>query len=54
MTPCINIVPTNKWVDTIRIQAKLRITMRDKVNIKESSTQIELVDTAKKIHREHV
>ena len=54
MTPCINIVPTNKWVDTICIQAKLRITMRDKVNIKESSTQIELVDTAKKIHQEHV
>ena len=34
-----NIVATNKWVSTIDIPAKLRMTLRDSVSIKTSSTR---------------
>ena len=34
-----NIVATNKWVSTIDIPVKLRMTLRDSVSIKTSSTR---------------
>ena len=39
---------TNKRLNTIHIHAKLRMAMRDKINVKTSSTNIELNDSAKK------
>ena len=42
----INVV-TSKSVNTIHIHAKLRMEMRDKVNIKEPSTHHDLSDSEK-------
>ena len=51
----LNMATTSKWVSTIHIHAKLRMTMRDKVNIKTSSTRKQLPDsTKKKKHQGHV
>ena len=49
-----NIASTNKWVNTIHIHAKLRMAMRDKVNIKTPSTHKELTDGPKKRHYKDV
>ena len=45
---------TNKWIKNIHIHAKLRIAMRDKLNIKVSSTYKEVTDSGKKMHQKHV
>ena len=46
---------TNEWVNTVHIHAKLRMAMRNKINIKTSSTHKELTDRAKKNdHKENV
>ena len=45
---------TNKWIKNIHIHAKLRMAMRDKLNIKVSSTHKEVTDSGKKMHQKHV
>ena len=45
---------TNKWVKNIDIHAKLRMAMRDKLNIKVSSTHKEVTDSGKKMHQKHI
>ena len=47
-----DIAARNKWVYTIHIYVKCRMTMCDKVNIKPSSTHKNLADSAKK-HQQH-
>ena len=49
-----NVSTTNKRVNTIHIHAKLRMAMRDKINVKTSSTNIELNDSAKQKHEGNV
>ena len=45
-----NVDTTNKWVKTVHIHAKLRLAMRDKLNIKTTSTHKELTDNGKTRH----
>eukprot|EP00795_Rhopilema_esculentum_P015673 gene15673-6963_t len=45
-----NIDTTNKWVKTVHIHAKLRLAMRDKLNINTTSTHKELTDSRKTRH----
>ena len=45
---------SNKWVRNIHIHAKLRMAMREKLNIKVSSTHKEVTDSGKKRHQKHV
>ena len=45
---------TNKWVRNIHLHAKMRTAMRDKLNIKLSSTHKEVTDSGKKLHQKHV
>lgn len=45
---------TNKWVKNIHIHAKLRMALREKVNLKVSSTHKEITDSGKKTHHSHV
>ena len=44
----------NKWVANTHIHTKLRMTMRDKLNMKTSSTHKELTEGGKKKHEKHV
>ena len=49
-----NITTTNKWVKNIHIHAKLRTFMRERLNMKVSSTHKEVTDSGKKRHKKHV
>ena len=49
-----SITTMNNWVKNIHIHAMLRMTMRDKLNVKVSSTHKEVTDSAKIRHNNHV
>ena len=49
-----NVDLVNNWVGTAHIHAKLRIAMREKLNIKTSSTHKEVTEGGKKKHDTHV